>query len=72
LLWEEFTEIFPLTSKVDILLANFRLLMIQCEWVFTELNITLYPFYAAKKMTHVAATVQKMRFVGSKVSFHII
>jgi len=36
-------------------------------------HITLYPFYTTKKMTqHVTATVPKMRFVGSKVSFHIV
>jgi len=33
-------------------------------------HITLCPFYTAKKMTqHLTATVPKMRFVGSKVSF---
>jgi len=30
-----FTEIFPLIGKVDIWLAHFRLLTIQCKWVFT-------------------------------------
>jgi len=34
-------------------------------------HITLYPIYATKKITHVKATAPKMRFVGSKVSFHI-
>jgi len=29
-------------------------------------------FYITTKMTHVTATVPKMRFVGSKVSFHIV
>jgi len=29
-------------------------------------------FYTTTKMTHVTATVPKMRFVGSKVSFHIV
>ena len=33
-------------------------------------HITLYPFYTAKKMTqHLAATVPKTRFAGSKVPF---
>jgi len=35
-------------------------------------HIRLYPFYTTKKMTHVTATVPKMRFVGSKVSSHIV
>jgi len=35
-------------------------------------HITLYPFYTTTKMIHVTATVPKMRFVGSKVSFHIV
>jgi len=35
-------------------------------------HISLYPFYTTKKMTRVTATVPKMRFVGSKVSSHIV
>ena len=35
-------------------------------------HIRLYPFYTTKKMIHVTATVPKMRFVGSKVSFQIV
>jgi len=35
-------------------------------------HITFYPFYTTMKMTHVMTTVPKMRFVGSKVSFHIV
>jgi len=35
-------------------------------------HVRLYPFYTTKKMTHVTATVPTMRFVGSKVSFHIV
>jgi len=29
-------------------------------------HITLYPIYTTKKITHVTATVPKMRFVGSR------
>ena len=35
-------------------------------------HIRLYHFYTTKKITHVTATVPKLRFVGSKVSFHIV
>jgi len=35
-------------------------------------RITLYRIYATKKITHVTATAPKMRFVGSKVYFHIV
>ena len=34
-----------------------------------RVHITLYPFCTTKKITHVTATVPKIRFVGSKVSF---
>jgi len=37
-----------------------------------DVHIKLYPFYTTTQMTHVTATVTKMRFVGSKVSFHIV
>jgi len=32
-------------------------------------HIRLYHFYTTKKITHVTATVSKMRFVGNKVSW---
>ena len=35
-------------------------------------NIRLYHFYTTKKITYFTATVLKMRFVGSKVSFRIV
>ena len=35
-------------------------------------HIRLYHFYTTNKITYVTATVPKMRFVGSKVSFHIM
>jgi len=35
-------------------------------------HIRLYHFYTTKKITHVTATAPKTRFVGSKVSFHIV
>jgi len=35
-------------------------------------HIMLYYFYTTKKITHVTTTVPKMRFVASKVSFHIV
>jgi len=37
-----------------------------------DVHISLYPFYTTKRMTHVSATVPKMRFVGRKISFHIV
>jgi len=32
-----------------------------------DVHITVYLCYTTKKMTHVAATVPKMRFVGSNI-----
>jgi len=60
---------FSMVGKVDILVVDFRLLTIQTQ---IDVQITLYPCYTTKKMTHVTATVPKMRFVGSSVSFHTI
>jgi len=60
---------FSRVGKIDILVVHFRLLTIQMQ---IEVHITLYPYYATKKMTHVTATVPKMRFVGSNVSFHTV
>jgi len=60
---------FSRVGKVDILVVYFRLLTIQME---IDVHITLYPSYTTKKMTHVTATVPKMRFVGSNVSFHTV
>jgi len=37
-----------------------------------DVHITLYPCYTTKKMTHVIATVPKVRFVDSNVSFHTV
>jgi len=60
-------KIFSRVGKVNILVFHFRLLTIQMQ---IDVHITLYPCYTTKKMTHVTATVPKMRFVGSNVSFH--
>ena len=57
---------FSRVGKVDILVVHFRLLTIQMQ---IYVHITLYPCYTTKKMTHVTATVEKMRFVGSNVLF---
>jgi len=58
---------FSRVGKVDILDVHFRLLTIQMQ---IDVDITLYPCYITKKMSHVTATVPKIRFVGSNVSFH--
>jgi len=60
---------FSRVGKVDILVVHFRLLTIQMQ---LDVHITLYPCYTTKKMTHVTATVPKMRFLGSSVSFHTV
>jgi len=60
---------FSRAGKVDISIVHFRLLTIQMQ---IDVHITLYPCYITNKMTHVAATVPKMRFVGSNVSFHTV
>jgi len=60
---------FSRVGKVDILVVHFRLLTIQIQ---IDVHITLCICYATKKMTHVTATVPKMRFVGSNASFHIV
>jgi len=60
---------FSRVGKIDILVVHFRLLTIQMQ---IEVHITLYPYYTTKKMTHVTATVPKMLFVGSNVSFHTV
>jgi len=57
---------FSRAGKVDILVVHFRLLTIQMQ---VDVHITLYLCYITKKMTHVTATVPKMRFLGSNVSF---
>jgi len=62
-------KIFPWVGKVDILVVHFKLLMIQIQ---IDVHITLCSCYTTKNMTHVTATVPKMRFVGSHVSFHIL
>ena len=63
-----FRKYFSREGKVDILVVHFRLLTIQIQ---IDVHITLlYPCYSTKKMTHVTATVPKMGFVGSNVSFH--
>jgi len=56
-------------GKVDILVGHFRLLTLQMQM---DVHITLYPCYATMKMTHITATVPKMRFVASYVSFHTV
>ena len=56
-------------GKVDILVVHFRLLMMQMQ---IDVHVTLYPCYTTKKMTHVTATVPKMRIVGSIVPFHTV
>jgi len=58
---------FSRVEKVDILVVHFRLLTLQMQ---IDVHITLYPCYTTKKMTHITATVPKMRLVGSNVSFH--
>jgi len=60
---------FSRVGKVDILVVHFRLLTIQMQ---TDVHITLYPCYSTKKMTHVTATVPKLRFLSSNVSFHTV
>jgi len=60
---------FSRVGQVDILVVYFRLLTIQMQ---IDVHITLYPCYTTKKMSHVTATVPKMRFVGSSVSFHTV
>ena len=60
---------FSRVCKGDILVVHFRLLTIQMQ---IDVHITLYPCYTTKIMTHVTATVPKMRFVGSNVSFHTV
>jgi len=60
---------FSRVDKVDILFVHFRLLTIEMQ---IDVHIKLYPCYTTKKMTHVTATVPKMRFIGSNVSFHIV
>jgi len=57
---------FSRVGKVDILVDHFRLLTTQMQ---VDVHITLYPCYITKKMAHVTATVPKLRFVGSSVSF---
>ena len=57
---------FSREGKLDILVVHFRLLTMQMQ---IDVHITLYPCYSIKKMTHVTATVPKMRFVGSNISF---
>jgi len=60
---------FSRVGEVDILVVHFRLLTIQMQ---VAVHITHYPCYTTKKMTHVTATVPKIRFVGSNVSFHTV
>ena len=60
---------FSRVGKVDILVVHFRLLTIQMQ---IDVHITLYTCYTTKKMTHITATVPKMRFAGSNVSFHTV
>jgi len=60
---------FSRVGKVDILVVHFRLLTIQMQ---IDVHLTLYPCYTTKKMTHVTATVPKMRFLGSNVSFYTV
>jgi len=60
---------FSRVGKVDILVVHFRLLTTQMQ---IDVHITLYGCYTTKKMTHVTATVPKMRFVGSNVFFHTV
>jgi len=56
-------------GKVDIFIVHFRLLITQMQ---IDVHITLFLCYTTNKMTHVTATVPKMRFVGSNVSFHTV
>ena len=58
---------FSRVGEVDILVVHFRLLTMQID-----VHITHYPCYTTKTMTHVTATVPKIRFVGSSVSFHTV
>jgi len=60
---------FSRVGNVDILVVHFRLLTTQMQ---IDVHITLYLCNTTKKMTHISATVPKMRFVGSNVSFHTI
>jgi len=60
---------FSRVGQVDILVVYFRLLTMQMQ---IDVHITLYACYTTKKMSHVTATVPKMRFVGSSVSFHTV
>jgi len=60
---------FSRVDKVDILVFHFRLLTIQMQ---IDVHITLYSRYTTKKIIQVTATVPKMRFVGSNVSFHTV
>jgi len=60
---------FSRVGKVDILVVHFRLMTMQMQ---IDVHITLYACYSTKKMTHVTATVPKMRFVGSNLSFHTV
>jgi len=60
---------FSRVGKVDILVVHFRLLTTQMQ---IDVHITLYLSYTTKKMTHVTATVPKIRFVGSNVAFHTV
>jgi len=57
---------FSRVGKVDILVVHFRLLTTHMQ---IDIHITLYLCYTTKKMTHVTATVPKMPFVGSNLSF---
>jgi len=60
---------FSRVGKVDILVVHFRLLTIQMQ---LDVHIMLCPCYTTKKMTYDTATVTKMRFLGSNVSFHTV
>jgi len=62
-------KIFYRVGKVDILVVHFRVLTTQMQ---IDVHITLYLCYTTKIITHVTATVPKMRFVGSNVSFHTV
>ena len=57
---------FSRVGKVDILVVHFRLLTTHMQ---IDIHITLYLCYTTKKMTHVTATVPKIPFVGSNLSF---
>ena len=62
-------KILSRAGKVDILVVHFRLLTIRMQ---IDVHTTHYPCYTTKEMTHVTATVPKIRFVGSNVSFHTV